>query len=220
MDRGGHRSESDLEERISRLEASQAKPYGPDKSSKSIFSLRSIGGFYGGAYPAGILHSGEIASVSATFTLNSLLCLPFYMPDVPNIVTKIGLNVTFAVADKGYRLGIYEDKGEAKLYPHKLIVDAGVVSAATTGVKSITIKRGLKRGLYWLAIIGNSSSVQIAAFPLGGSSWAVLGHSEDGTIPYVGIVVNQAYGALPDPYPTGGIEYALGIPYIFLTFGT
>jgi hypothetical protein len=210
-----------LEERIARLEAAQAKPYGPDKSSKSLFSLRTTGGTYGGAYPAGVLHSG-ITPISAAFTSGYLLCLPFYMPDVPNIVVKIGINVTVPYAGKSFRLGIYKDKGEPRLFPHKLVVDAGEVSAATTGVKSITIRRGLPRGLYWVALLGNdATTVRIATFATGDSSWAVLGHNETGDACYVGVGVYQAYGALPDPFPTGGAEYAgtTGFPYIFLTFG-
>ena len=217
-----NRFERGLEDRVARLEAAQAKPYGPDKSSKSIFSLRTTGGTYGGAYPAGVLHSGQTPGI-APFAVNYLLCLPFYMPDVPNIVVKIGIKVTTLCAGKHFRLGIYKDRGEPRLYPYKLIIDAGVVATDTTGVKSITIRRGLPRGLYWVALLGDdTATVRIATFSTGDASWAVLGHNEAGDTPYVGVGVNYTYGALPDPFPTGGAEYsgAAGFPYIFLTFGT
>ncbi len=56
-----------------------------------------------------------------------------------------------AVASSVFRLGIYGSDTNGR--PASLVLDAGTVSTATTGFKTITISQQLTPGIYWLAIV-------------------------------------------------------------------
>ena len=63
--------------------------------------------------------------------------------------TKIAVRITTgASTGRAARLGIYTSSSGL---PNSLVVDAGAVSGATTGSKSITINETLTPGIYWLA---------------------------------------------------------------------
>lgn len=184
-------------------------PYGTLKEAKSIFTVRTDGG----VYPVGMLCQ-NVALGTVAPGANSLKALPFWLPGIPNTITKIGLNVTIASA--GYiRLGIYTDKGEPGLYPYKLLIDAGATNVGATGVKSRTIRQSLPRGLYWLAMIGDSTPT-LAAFASYG--WVPLGYSEAG-VANTYLAKAETYGALPDPFPAGATAATAALPYVFLVFG-
>lgn len=216
----------DLETRVQQLEEAVGAlspdatlrnlPYGTLKEAKSVFALRSVGGASGGAYPAGNLQV-DILPGNHSVPANYLIAVPFYLPGAPNTVTKIGIRVTTGGAGS-FRLGIYADKGEARLYPGKLLLDAGIVSAASAGVKSVTMRLGLPRGLVWAAIVGDSAAPVILGYAADSKAWSLLGRSELGTAGYTHYRVSQAYGALPDPCP-GVSESYLTFPHIFLKFG-
>lgn len=220
-----HFEGEDLTTRVEQLEEAMAVlrgdsklrelPYGTLKDAKSHFALRSIGGTLGGAYPAGLLHQ-RLSLSFGSFPANYLYAVPFYLPGAPNNVVKIGIHVTGASAGTNFRLGIYADKGEKMLYPHKLLLDAGAVSAATTGTKSVEVRQGLPRGLVWVALLASHAAPTIRRIV--DYMWAVLGYSEAGTAGYCHYRVAQAYGALPDPYPAGATELSGAMPYIFLKF--
>lgn len=221
-----HFEGEDLETRVQQLEEAIATlrgdsrlanlPYGTLKQAASMLSIRSVGGALGGAYPAGILNMDVTPAGTTHLTDDRVYAAPFYLSSVPNLVTKIGLKVTSGSAGN-IRLGIYADKGEAKLYPHKLLLDAGTIDTVSTGVKSITVRQELPRGLVWIAMLQTGTG-GIAHFQPGSYVWTPLGWNEDGTTQYAVYYVAQAYGALPDPYPAGGTEWDY-LPYIFLKFG-
>lgn len=209
-----------LEEGLASLRATAALerlPLGGLRDTKSHLGLRSIGGDYGGAYPAGMLQT-TVAPSTDNLTADYLFAIPFYLPGTPNTVTKIGIRVTTG-AESDIRLGLYADKGEARLFPGKLLLDAGEVDVSATGVKSLTVNFGLPRGLIWVAILGDAPEAHIAAFAAGAPAWALLGYSEDGTARYTKFAVSQAYSALPDPFPATADENSGRVPYVFLKFG-
>lgn len=214
-----HFQGEDLETRVRQLEEKIASlrgdsslrnlPYGTLKEARSIFTVRTSGG----VYPVGLLCQ-NVALGTVAPGASSLKAIPFWLPGVPNLITKIGLNVTIASAGN-IRLGIYTDKGEPTLYPYKLLIDAGVVNVGATGVKSITVKQSLPRGLYWLAMIGDSTPT-LAAFASYG--WTPLGYSEAG-VANTYLVKVEAYGALPNLFPAGATAATAALPYVFLVFG-
>jgi hypothetical protein len=70
--------------------------------------------------------------------------------------TRIGINVTTAVAGTIARLGIYNDVGGQP--GGSPLLDAGTVSLATTGEKEIVISPTLPAGVYWLALAKDSTT--------------------------------------------------------------
>lgn len=139
-------------------------------------------------------------SGSATFTLvaNTLYAIPLVVVrDVT--VDRIAVLVATAASGKSIRLGIYNDG--TNLYPGTLLLDAGTVSAATTGLKAITISQALTKGLYWLVLVSDGTP---AMRQLNAIAPAFLGTdvTDFGTW-NVGWTVAFTYAALPDPFTAG-----------------
>lgn len=220
-----HFEGEDLETRMQQVEDALALlrgdsrlanlPYGTLKQAASTLSVRSVGGS-GGAYPAGVVNIGTPLTAKV-YSANYLYAVPFYLPGVPNVVTKIGIKVTTLGAGNA-RLGIYDDKGEAKLYPGNLLLDAGGIGTGSTGVKGITVRHGLPRGLKWAVVVLSGTPV-LAAIAGTAGIWCPLGRDEGGTNMYTTLRVAFSYAALPDLFPTGGRERPEEMPYIFLKFG-
>jgi len=91
------------------------------------------------------------------------------------------------------RMGIYADDGN--LYPGRLLLDAGEVSAETTGGKTLSIDLVLNPGIYWFVFVTNDPTIDLRYFfyipVLEASTWS-------------GWSVVYAYAALPSTYPAGG----------------
>ncbi len=143
--------------------------------------------------------------------VNAIDALPFIVP-VSHNFDRIAINVTTAVAGN-CRLGIYADNGD--VYPGALILDAGEVNTGTTGVKEIIIAQNLAFELCWLARIFNAQpSIQgvpeASIIPIIGMDASLSGR------PAVGWRKNYTYGALPNPFPTGGSMLFGGRPAVFL----
>jgi len=77
-------------------------------------------------------------------------------------IDRLAVHVTTAHAGKTCRLGIYSDDGNGA--PGDLVVDAGTVSVASTGVKAATIDEALTPGVYWLVIHGDSASAKVTGY--------------------------------------------------------
>ena len=125
----------------------------------------------------------------------------FYMPfSVASeiSITLLVLNVQTAATTGNARLGIYR---AAKTWqPSSLVLDAGTVSIATTGRKTISVTQSLVPDRYLLALKTETSGAttpNLQAFVgFGGAGM----HSEDDTgNSIMGYWVAQGSGALPDP---------------------
>jgi hypothetical protein len=129
----------------------------------------------------------------------------------------IGIYISNAAAG-GARLGIYADNGN--LYPGNLVIDAGAVTTASTGVRSESCVQALSEGaLYWLSL-------------LAGAAYNLNGVASADTLPILGfpntlngtqnpmINVSQAYGALPATFPAGGSILAGVVPLVFVRFSS
>lgn len=187
---------------------------GPLPEAPSSMSLRHRGDEY---------YLGGCLAIRPTFdtlvvAANRLYAIPFYMPSVPNMADRIAVRVTSAAGTLA-RLGIY-DEGE-NLYPGRLLDDSGTVATNGTGIKTITIRKGLSRGLKWLAAVFNGTPTM---FSLNGGSvgtWAVLGAvaSADWEDFLVGWSVEFGYAALPAKFPdVSGATKRLQEPVIALRF--
>jgi len=135
-----------------------------------------------------------------------------FIPAKAMTLDRIGVQVTAAIAGSNLRLGIYADGGN--LYPSSLIVDAGSVSAATTGPKLVTISVAVTAGtLYWLCCHASANAIQRRTLQQG-DAMPLLGFNQPvgvGTpLVAAGWFHNTAFGALPDPFPAGASPYVLG----------
>lgn len=93
--------------------------------------------------------------VAATMSIaqSSLYALPF-IPPVNCTLNNVNINVNVAgAAGAVCRFGLFADNGSG--YPGTLILDAGTVSVASTGIKqSIDFNQALTAGtLYWLGVV-------------------------------------------------------------------
>lgn len=78
---------------------------------------------------------------------------------------SIGVNVSSAgMAGEVARLGIYQGEIDSTgLQITDLVLDAGTVSVATTGNKTISINQALTQGYYWLAFVTDSGTAQFSS---------------------------------------------------------
>jgi hypothetical protein len=136
-------------------------------------------------------------NISATFPNNARL---FFAPIIISknvIVDGMALRVEFAAVGDTIRLGLYTSVNEV---PDSLIIDAGLVSANTTGAKAITIAdTTLTPGLYFIAVAGeNITTARIrrdtTATNMFGYDPARLGEATS---------LNEVYQI--DPYTPGGL---------------
>lgn len=128
---------------------------------------------------------------------------------VPRDITidRIAIDVTTEEAAKKIRLGIYENG--TNLYPGALLVDAGEVSVASTGVKAITIDQALTKGIYWLACVTDASSLAIYKILHTYNFMPLAGLRATDFNPATSWAVAHTYAALPDPFTAGGtLQYA------------
>lgn len=108
--------------------------------------------YYYSAFPC-------IAPSTLSLANNRLHYIPFQVTESVTF-TRIGINVSTAASGAGIRLGIYNSSSGA---PSSLLLDAGTVSAATTGEKEITISQAMTPGWYWLAMVTDNTAVWVTA---------------------------------------------------------
>ena len=128
-------------------------------------------------------------------------------------VDRIAVEIKTAAVDKSARLGIY--RNGTNMYPGALVLDCGTINCGTTGVKEIVIDQQLSKGPYWLAIVSDGTP-QIEQALVVSKFLGVIGSNYSSY--YVGWEVSQAYGALPDPFTTGGslVQNVNRVPYMAL----
>lgn len=138
------------------------------------------------------------AAAAAAVLANTLYAIPINVPRKMTL-DLLAIQVTIGAADKSVRLGIYADG--TNLYPGTLVLDAGAVGVATTGVKSIAISQQLTKGLYWLAFVSDGTPTvarsNLLALLLGISATEFTYWNH-------GWKVAHTYAALPDPFTAGG----------------
>jgi hypothetical protein len=88
------------------------------------------------------------AAGAATMVASTIYATPFNVPKTV-FVDQMAIRVTTA-SGTNCHLGIYDD---VNLYPNNLIINAGNVSSATTGVKTLGVNKVLVGNtLYWLVV--------------------------------------------------------------------
>ena len=156
-----------------------------------------------------VMRTGEYiglvnANATPSMVANRLYATPLLV--VRNItIDRIAIQVTTLAGGASARLGIFNNG--ANLYPGSLLLDAGTVSVATTGIKAITINQALTKGLYWFAVVSDGVPQLYAGNPprpsILGLGSALFVYSN------VGWYVAHTFGTLPDPF-TGGATLGNG----------
>lgn len=99
--------------------------------------------FYGG--------SPDLDSVSTTRVVSDRICFTLLFCPIVTVFNRIGIEITSS-NNSECRLGIYSNNDDEAV-PNKLILDAGVVSCQSNGIKEIEINIELIPGWYWLAAL-------------------------------------------------------------------
>jgi len=154
----------------------------------------------------------ETVTTTLALTANILYAMPFFVPTTTPY-TSISIEVSTLKAGASIQLGIYRDSSGV---PGALVLDAGNVSAAATGLKTIVIAQTLTPGWYWL--VGLASDTPTVRACSINSALRFLG-SPTGldVVNHVGWSVAQAYGALPNPFTAGGALLVGNAPRVMLS---
>lgn len=162
------------------------------------------GGGGGGAgwpppgFATGTYYSNPWATGSGTKTLTAgaLEIVPFPVPYACTI-DQLAAEVLTSGGGGLVRMGIYNSN--ASHLPGSLLLDAGTVTSAATGIRGITISQALTPGIYWLAALVDAAGgtwrtwTGVNSQPLG---WTTGGGAN---VRYVATGV--ATGALPSTLP-------------------
>jgi hypothetical protein len=107
-------------------------------------------------YIVGYDYTGPGTSSSTAMVTSELKVSPLVIHKTTTL-SSIGVYVQVAATGGSIRLGIYSNS-TSEDYPSTLVLDAGLVSATTTGAKTITISQTLTPGLYWLAAVSQGTN--------------------------------------------------------------
>lgn len=160
-----------------------------------------------------------LAMTTGALTVNRLYAMPFYSPR-GGTLDRIGIQVTTLGASGAARLGIYSATSDTNLYPSTLVLDAGTISTATTGMKTLTISQALSANtLYWLVLVCGTAACTIRSLAVGGV-WPIFGATNAlATASGVGLYVAFTYAALPATFPASAtLLSAVPIPAIGVRF--
>lgn len=131
---------------------------------------------------------------------NTMYAMAVFFPESVTL-TKLSVYCVAAQAAKSVRLGVYSVSAGL---PGSLILDAGVVSLATTGIKEITgLSLAVAAGtwLFFTALSNASSATVLSTSGTSIESW-MFGTSDPSISPQSGFTVAQTYGALPSTFGT------------------
>ncbi len=143
---------------------------------------------------------------NAVIGADDLWYLPVYV-ERSRTFTQIGLHVIIAGAGGTVaRLGIYAATfdGSGDLTPGALTLDAGTVSVATTGQKSIAISVTLAQGFHFFAISSDGTPTMTRPSSSGVTQpvTAIRNAINSAHAPNFRVDVVDGAAALPDPAPT------------------
>ena len=163
----------------------------------------------------------SVAGATVVATADTLLSIPFWSGS-GGIVSELGFNVnTVGAGGSLARAALYASDPNAPFKPTTLLADTGSIDTnASTGLKVAT---GLAvvlqpHTLYHLAFNSNATPATFTAInPIAGGLFGLAA-----TIAFqYGWKVSQAFGAMPQPFPTAGLTLQAGantIPLLLLRF--
>lgn len=170
-----------------------------------------MSGIYGGSssgnsnplhpgYETGLYYGPFFIGAYLNYTLSTgTIYYQFsYIPRDVNI-TSLAVNVTTAASGVNVRLGIYSlASGNAT----SLVLDAGTVSAATTGQKDAAVSLSLPAGWYAFASTASGAGVALTGLSANTIDFPFIGYSSVQTYGSLGKSGGFTYGSLPSTAPS------------------
>lgn len=187
-------------------------------------SVTTLGGGGGTGVNAGVrpIPNGMYSLVgydtvgSAVNSLNSgvVTAQPFILATAAT-ATRLRVQVDTGAASSVARLAIYSNNATSD-QPDALLLNAGTISAATSGIKTITISQPLTAGLWWLAIRHDSGPNTATYIAAANDAWSsLIGPASLAFAEYAGYSMSGT-GSLPANFvQNGGASY---IPTIWIGF--
>ncbi|WP_349864127.1 hypothetical protein [Leifsonia sp. WHRI 6310E] len=170
---------------------------------------------------SGIIVSGRYYGAdSHTLTLATIadgtcMAIPIWTSSAATF-NRIAVEVTTAVAAANLRMGIYLND-PARDAPGALLAEAGTISAATVGVKELTISQSLEAGLHWLAVVaqGGAPNMRVLAGSLAPVTatafWATTAAADPNCYTMTGVT-----GGLPGTWSTAALQVSPSGPKVML----
>jgi len=154
---------------------------------------------------AGVVNATAFGT--ASIVAATLYAMPFASPR-GGIIDQMTINVTSAGAGSSTRVGLYKSIAKGtNLYPGALVTDAGVVTTASTGVKTYTTGFPIildPGELYWFACVCNTTAPVIRGLAVAGC-YPIFGiGAAMSTAPGLGVSVAYTFGTLPTTFKPGG----------------
>lgn len=143
-------------------------------------------------------------AASLALVANTLYAMPFYV-GVAHTFSGLAFHVQSAAAGKLAEVGIYSNVGGQ---PNTKLFDAGNVSVATTGDKSVSSSMVLPIGWYWLVIASDGAPSVFSAGTGPNNYYFGLAAIGDGISVRLTAPWTFSAGALPSSFPT--ITYTAG----------
>jgi hypothetical protein len=100
--------------------------------------------------------NGSTISPNGSFTLNRLYLFPLFISESITL-DRIAVECGTLSLSTTWRIGLYNSDSNG--LPSTVLLDAGTVDTATTGLKSITISQALSAGLYFIAGVWQGGTV-------------------------------------------------------------
>ena len=160
----------------------------------------------------GLYHVGITAAGMSglTTSANNIDLLPFYVP-VAQSFDRVAVNVTAAAAGNA-QLGVYADSGT--VYPGELILNAGIVTTGTVGIRWLGAELTLMPGLYWLARLQDAAP---SLMGLAGTGLLAIGSEDLGATWITGYRLARAYAdGFPAVFPPGAVHITGSRPGVFI----
>lgn len=112
-------------------------------------------------------------------------------------------------------LGIYNCDATT-LFPSSLVLDAGTVSVATTGIKTITINQALAPGMYWLASLVTGGTASDGVMISSTLTNLVYDTTAGGPGSFDYTYRKTGLSALPNPYSTDAVSISSSPASVYL----
>jgi len=158
------------------------------------------------------MSGGAFTLATITLAVDRLYAVPFWAPDRPGAtIGRLAVENTNAVGGALARIGLYRNVVDrASFYPGARLADSGDISMSSTGIQTYALSQELEPNvLYWLALIANSTRVVRAVNTNVTSQLLGMAQDATGTYPYTNYIYYAgSFGALPDPWPSGGAYLA------------
>lgn len=138
-------------------------PFSPNPGRRSAW-------FYGTSMPVTAMNT---ATIAANIIAYSPIHLGSGLIAGDETIQGVVANVVGAQAAKNFRLGIYSNTNGT---PGDLLAESGLISTATTGVKTWALSQSFVGGWYWLAFVTDATTATFRSNDNLAVTGGIMGH--------------------------------------------